>query len=254
MFKSLSASPKSYLAFAFALTAMAFQACDESPKNKSQSTDSSANTETITPSKESVLGNWINLEYLEQLQQTSSPRAAQGKAILLRLSEEKPTVIEGFHEGNSTSWETEGSQLGLRDVGFAALTLVGDRLSLNGREYQKAPMDGDTPLIVEEFLLAGFYQFNGQEVELSAKGEVKGLVGIHQYQVVYDYYDPGRDFDLLQMGADAENLRQLIFRLEDGHLRIYEIECVTEDDGFCMEIQPGELLFDLHADEISMGE
>ena len=218
--------------------------CDESANKQNQQGSTNQETATQAPDRSPYVGNWINLEYVKALRSTRSPREAQDKARLLLLEDESVSGIVNFHEGEALEWGEKEGMVGLMADGkFEALKLDGNVLRYNGTEFQMAAMNGDRPLVVEQSLLAGNYRFNDQEVQLSPTGGVTGLVGIHHYQVVYDYYGPGRDRDMVQMGPDANNLRDFIFGYENDALVIFEINCLAEEGGECLEIEPGTPLF-----------
>ncbi|MGD1846625.1 MAG: hypothetical protein ACFB10_14655 [Salibacteraceae bacterium] len=220
-----------------------FTACDEGGR-KNQQAATEKTTSDEAPDRSPYIGNWISLEYVKALRETRSPLQAQDNARLLRLTEEKASGVVNFHEGEDVAWAEKEGKVGLKTYeGFQPLEADGNVLRLGGQGFEMAAMSGDRPLIVEQTVLAGNYLLNDQAVQLSPTGDVSGLVGIHHYQAVYDYIGPGMNLDLVQMGPDADNLRDFIFRFEDDALAIYEVECLTEADGECLEITLGQPLF-----------
>ena len=205
-------------------------------------------------------GCWVNKRYLDTLLLTKSPKAAQEvdgitMFLLPDSTNQEMTVIWNFHEGLIDTLRKFRNQFGRYswddNVLVNQIALVNGQIRfVNGSEkdvFIKIDncIENAQETIVHALLFAGKYDFAGQKVIFSEAGEVQGLQPHTYYEVYIDYFDAGRQVDQIILGTHAENAKPHGFAFSGDTLTIYKLNCLESQDGQCMMVENGEILFQM---------
>jgi len=199
-------------------------------------------------------GNWVNKKYVDKLKETKSPKASQDivpitMLMLPKETNQKATIIWGFHEGTSGTVKQHNGQFGIQtgtENEFELTFKLEDNLLKTEKdEFVKIKYsdDGHTYDIIEQLLFAGKYDLEGKQVEFTYDGKVKGLDTIAEYTVIIDYYDAGMQVDQLYLGAGYDNHKRYGFQFKQDTLIIYQLDCVQREDDYCVVVANGQELF-----------
>lgn len=231
--------------------------CNQNSNNTQEKDLHGINKETITSIKpeKKFEGNWVNKKYVDELIKTKSPKASQditpmSMIIIPKNLNEKATIIWGFHEGDSKIIDNNNGQVKIQfsENKESELILIDEKnLKIDNKQFIKLK-ESENKInynIVEELIFAGKYDLNGQEVEFTYDGKVKGLKDINYYMVFIDYQDVGMQVNQLLLGTDFNNSESYSFEFNQDQLIIYQLKCVTIEQGECVTVENGEEKFKL---------
>ncbi len=238
------------------LTIIIFTSCNQQSKNDEQTKtpvkkEVDAKTQTI---QTEFGGNWVNKKYVDKLLKTKSPKESQDIApmtmlMLPKQTNQLATIIWGFHEGTSGTVKELNGKFGIQSGTDAQFELTfkieNNLLKTEKDEFVRIQesTDPNNDDIVEQLLFKGKYELDGQEVEFTHDGRVLGLDSITYYTVLIDYYDAGMQVDQLRLGKDFENSSLYGFEFDQNTLKIYQLDCVTREDDYCVVVQNGQEIF-----------
>lgn len=231
--------------------------CNQKSNNTQEKNVHEINKKTTASTKpdKNFKGNWVNKKYVDELIKTKSPKTSQditpmSMIIIPENFNKKATIIWGFHEGDSKIIDDNNGQVKIRfaENKESELILIDEKnLKIDNKQFIKLKESENQVNynIVEELIFAGKYDLNGQEVEFTYDGKVKGLKDIEYYMVFIDYQDVGMQVNQLLLGTDFNNSESYGFEFNQDQLIIYQLNCVTMEQEECIIVENGEEKFKL---------
>lgn len=205
-------------------------------------------------------GLWVNENYIGNVKQNKSPKAAQATAgemkscINIPLKTLVPTsFIFGFHEGGDPLVVVKNGpdfQLWDQQSKQPELTIKlesPERMKIGNDVFVKMATPGNSAAqdlgILSSVLFRGNYiTSNGTTVEFTENGEVKGLDGYTSYSPIIDYNDVALDVDQLIMEGPGKPAEHFGFKFVNDALLVYQLKCVQKDTAknTCLKVDFGE--------------
>lgn len=235
-----------------------FMACkksDTTVEDTPSFTDISSSVTAASKKKPATIelaGSWVNQKYLSHLQETKSPKKAQDMASISMLQWPNTPVEQGmilweWHEGmplslekvSDTTWQVQAGEE------EAILALLSENTFLYQADtFQK--IEAVQEYLGNALLFEGDFTMEEKTIRFQANGQVLDLAdSLSYYAVLLDYYDQGREVDLVRLGKDAASAQLYPFQFKQDTLYIYELACKQEQDGSCVEIDRGEEIWRL---------
>lgn len=206
-------------------------------------------------------GNWVNVKYLEALQQSKSPMQAQTAVDLSMLiipgdTTQAVTAIWGFHEGAPFLAARAGDRYRISESGSQLsfdLLPAPDGQTLQAGEHRFQRLDSALLIdqIVPFFLFKGDYDLAGQPVSFTKNGRITGWSDFTQYAADFDFAAGVPNFDLITCWkngiSETEAGVPFHYQFAGDTLRIFETTCIQEDtlNGYCLEYQIGQTKYEL---------
>lgn len=204
-------------------------------------------------------GLWVNENYIANIKQNKSPKAAQAagemkSCINIPLKTLVPTsFIFGFHEGGDPLVVVKNGpafQLWDQQSAKPELTIElesPERMKIGNDVFVKMATPGNSAAqdlgILSSVLFRGSYiTSNGTMVEFTDKGEVKGLDGYTSYSPIIDYNDVALDVDQLIMEGPGKPAEHFGFKFVNDALLVYQLKCLQKDSASntCTKVDFGE--------------
>lgn len=225
--------------------------------SSSDSTADDLKTESYFKLPKNGHGLWISKSYLAHLREFKSPREAQDKELdfLISIRNLDTIMYLSFHEG--AAWniilmesETKGAVYSPDSTTkYDELVFEKNLLVVKGDTFVKtgnSNTESDIIPSINKALVVGDY--NDNATSFKSDGTVNGLGGFKEFKILLDYYDMGRNLDLISLKNDStENWEFYQFNFVSDTLFIRENECANMDNesGDCFELKEGRVIYKL---------
>lgn len=254
---------RNFLFVSLFLAAAALTACggNNANNNASATTAPGARATNFTNLDTPIYfsGLWVNENYIANIKQNKSPKAAQSagdmnSCISIPVKTlESTSFINNFHEGGDPLVVVKNGpvfQLWDQKSARPELTIelqAPDRMKIGKDVFVKMATSGNTAAqdlgILSSALFRGNYiTSNGTTVEFTENGEVKGLDGYTTYSPIIDYNDVALDVDQLIMEGPGKPAEHYGFKFLNDALLIYQLKCLQTDSTTksCTKVDFGE--------------
>ena len=214
----------------------------------------------IHPIKKTIIGQWLNKKYINELIKTKSARHAQ-MSIYLAFVEfdttNKSVLIYSFHESVDREYNVYNGMIRFKDYELSkhsakfidknTLLFTDDDCIDTLLRYDNVIMNRNN-LALNRIVFEGKYHniSNEKIVEFSEGGNVSGIGNFTTYFAFYDYIDFGMEVDKLRLINKNEKL-DLCWSFNNDTLFLHKIQCLDYDSiyGDCLKIAKGEILYKL---------
>jgi hypothetical protein len=219
--------------------------------NNSHVNTENTNAPTTAAAPNPFAGWWVDQGYVDTLLKTKSPRASQGDEELLYFPKllHDTCFLAVFHEGGGQfTLVAHGKDYYIKyDNGDSALVEIMDQqhIKTRGKIFVSVPGTDETR-VSEKFLLKGEYAHGDKTIVLTENGEIQGLDSFKYYLVWNDYYGPGLDLDLMDLGRTRDEHIEHAFQIVGDTLLIYATKCIEQhENGDCYAIDYDKLKYTL---------
>ncbi len=205
-------------------------------------------------------GFWINMAYLQKLQEGKTPLSEIQKIGIkengvtsFEISDSSASAGFNFHEGmactlkntsenrfevlnadnnNEKAFDLEVISKTYIKIGKTEMSKIGTT---------KAGVDG-----LDFLLIGGKYSLDNKTVELKEDGTISGLENYTHYSILYDYIGEENAPDQLELSTDDEVSTYFAFKIDkktltSNQLSIFDLKCLKKEGDNCLKTGIGKL-------------
>lgn len=204
---------------------------------------------------EKHIGFWVNETYYNSLKTTKSTKQTQelGLDDFYRVSEDQSIMRMNAHDGGGNNIllmtsENEGEICSpdSTEVYSKVSFKDGYMFAENNKYIYTTDMDTGFHELINDACISGKYRNDSNEIVFKANGTILGLDSIVFYELNTDYMDMGMDVDKIYLKySDDKKSDMYTYSFHSDTLLISEIECVIEEEGYCVVIDKGKTVLTL---------
>lgn len=233
----------------FLLAGCSFQ----SEKEANKKVEISKNKEECINIAEEYYGTWVSEKYIEALKKTKSTKKAGELGVdeFYKITPENVIIKMNIHEGGDRNIilmtaKDKGIIYSMDTSSFYSnVEFTGGKMIVNGVNYIKAPnSENGLTALVDSVLISGEYWLDSNKVEIMPNGTVIGVNNLRSLELNLDYNDAGMQLDKLYLKFSEDGTEvPYIYEIKNDTLFIFELECMTVEDDYCVEIEKGREVY-----------